>query len=290
MAKGSSKKISVIIPVYNREKTIERALRSVLQQTYSNLEVIVVDDCSTDNSVKVVEDIEDDRVKIVRLKKNSGACHARNVGIKMANGDFVAFQDSDDEWMPDKIDKQILYMDGADINFCAFKRISGRKRTRVPDANFVLPKTSEDMTRIILVENFISTQTILARKEVFENNRFDENLPRFQDWDLVIRLSKVAKFSYCNEPLVSIYVQNDSITRNPKKGWNALNIIWQKYKNYIENSEDIHYSFLRKRCILGLKIGKNMAKSAKEFLRWKFDPKVFAVFIFSIIRFSRKQE
>ena len=88
--------VSVIIPVYNREKTIKKAIESVLEQTYTDLEVIIVDDCSTDKTIEVVESIADKRIRLVKSPKNGGACKARNLGIDHANGELIAFQDSDD--------------------------------------------------------------------------------------------------------------------------------------------------------------------------------------------------
>lgn len=95
--------VSVIIPSYNRENTIVRAVNSVLNQTYKDIEVIVVDDCSKDRTLELLSSIKDERLKFFKLEKNSGACVARNFGIEKANGEFIAFQDSDDEWLPEKL-------------------------------------------------------------------------------------------------------------------------------------------------------------------------------------------
>jgi len=96
--------ISVIMPTYNRARTLKRAIDSVLAQTYSDIELIVVDDCSTDNTKDIVDKYSDERLRYVRLKKNSGACVARNVGIEKAKGEYIAFQDSDDYWEKEKIE------------------------------------------------------------------------------------------------------------------------------------------------------------------------------------------
>ena len=94
---------SVIIPVYNRERMIERAVRSVLTQTYADFEVIVVDDGSTDGSAAVVESIADSRVRLVPMAKNCGVSEARNEGVRQASGELIAFLDSDDEYLPEKL-------------------------------------------------------------------------------------------------------------------------------------------------------------------------------------------
>ena len=98
-------KISVIIPTYNRGNMIERAVRSVLNQTYNNIEVIVVDDGSTDNTEEVIKDIKDTSVIYIK-EANAGACVARNKGIDVSSGDYIAFLDSDDEWFPEKLEIQ----------------------------------------------------------------------------------------------------------------------------------------------------------------------------------------
>ena len=108
--------ISVIIPVYNREKTIKYCLDSVLTQTYKNLEVILVDDCSTDNSINIINSYNDSRIKLFTLDKNSGAQYCRNFGIKKASYDWIAFLDSDDEWLPDKLEKQVQILAEHEFN------------------------------------------------------------------------------------------------------------------------------------------------------------------------------
>ena len=102
-------KVSVIIPTYNREKTILRAVQSVLDQTYTNLEVLVIDDGSTDGTAEIVRGIEDDRVKYIVLEQNGGQAKARNTGVQMAEGEWIAFQDSDDCWHKNKLEIQMTY-------------------------------------------------------------------------------------------------------------------------------------------------------------------------------------
>lgn len=102
--------ISVIIPSYNRAFILTDAINSVLLQTYKNIELLFVDDCSTDNTEEIVKNITDSRFHYIRLEKNSGACTARNRGIKEAKGDYIAFNDSDDQWHIDKLEKQLSFL------------------------------------------------------------------------------------------------------------------------------------------------------------------------------------
>ena len=94
--------VSVVLPVYNREDTIARAINSVLNQSYTNFELIIVDDCSTDDSLRVAHEFQDDRVNVIALQQNVGANSARNKGAMEAQGQYIAFQDSDDEWLDRK--------------------------------------------------------------------------------------------------------------------------------------------------------------------------------------------
>lgn len=111
--------VSIITPVYNAEKYIEDTINSVLNQNYCNWELFLVDDCSTDNSMIILEEFakKDNRIKIIQLKENSGAATARNVGIERAKGRYIAFLDSDDIWMSNKLEVQINFMKENDISF-----------------------------------------------------------------------------------------------------------------------------------------------------------------------------
>lgn len=261
--------VSVIIPSYNREKTIERAVMSVLNQTYKDLELIVVDDCSKDNTVEVLKSIKDDRLKIIRLEKNSGACVARNVGVENAQGDYIAFQDSDDEWLLDKLEKQmaIFEKEKVDLVFCAFNRFGLGK-------NLTCPKLSEGIVerKVLLEDSRISTQTLVGKKECFENVKFDPEMPRLQDYDITIRLSKKYSIYFVNEPLVNMYVQNDSISKNKNKMIRAETIIFSKYKDDIEKYKDFKYHNM-----LGLASAKRKSgyKSSYEYKTlYKMKPSV----------------
>jgi len=105
--------VSVIISTYNRAHLIGRAIQSVLNQTYQDFEVIVVDDGSTDNTEEIVKSFNDPRIRYIRHEKNKGAAAARNTGIKAARGKYIAFQDSDDEWLPEKLEKQMKVFENA---------------------------------------------------------------------------------------------------------------------------------------------------------------------------------
>ena len=286
--KEKSGKVSIIIPTYNREKTLERAVNSILNQTYSNIEVIIVDDCSIDNTQKMVMSWKNEKIKYYRLPKNSGACAARNYGIQMASGEYIAFQDSDDEWMKEKIEKQLEKMKQTDtmVTFCAFNfiNINSQEKIKIPDTDI---SNLPDMTKSLFYKNFISTQTIVGKKEVFNRIKFDTTLPRFQDWDLAIRLSKEYRISYLDEILVNLYIQKDSMTVNNQKGYDGLKILYNKYKEDIKKDENIEYAFKIQMAKFLFNKGKYCPEELKEVLQKKFNMKIFIYYISCITKTNK---
>lgn len=238
------KMISVIIPVYNRENTIEKSIKSVLNQTYHKLEIIIVDDGSNDNTFSVIKKIKDSRIRIFSYRQNRGACYARNIGIKNARGEYIAFQDSDDKWYVDKLKRQVDFIEktNSDFVFCGMNRIDDIQNMR-----FYYPKRKlkrgKDIHKQLLYENMISTQTMLMKRKVCEKIKFDEKIKKFQDWDYVIRVSKLFKIEYLNEALVDSFVQVDSISVNVSN-YNALRVIYNKYKQEIQEDRRIYARYL----------------------------------------------
>lgn len=275
--------VSVVIPVYNREELIRTCIESVLQQTLKNLEVIVVDDCSTDKTVEVVNSIQDPRVlPCVCLEKNSGANYARNKGVSLATGTYIAFQDSDDVWLFDKLQKQLEYLEqgGFDFVFCGMERIDPFRGLKEYFPQYKFDERKE-IQKQILYENCISSQCMFITKEMFETIKFDNEIRRFQDWDFAIRASRVAKIGYLNEALVISEIQENSISRNVSQ-YDSLLVIYNKYKEIIVENKRINARFLKK---MGddffRKESKKAADLYKESLKNWFTGKVFLKYIFS---------
>ncbi|MBO0440378.1 glycosyltransferase family 2 protein [Candidatus Enterococcus ikei] len=230
--------ISVIIPSYNRSDTILRAVDSVLNQTYSDIELLVVDDGSTDDTLKVLSDIKDSRLTIIKTKENNGATYARNLGIDQSKGEYIAFQDSDDLWYPNKLQKQLDFIRSskADIVACAMKSKEVGKNSGTCTRN--LGNHGELITSAdLLPQNFISTQTILGKKKVFLEEKFDEQIPRYQDWELMLRITKKFKVYFDNEVLVDQFIQKDSITKNMDKSFFSLNKIIEANRDILDNDK-----------------------------------------------------
>jgi len=218
--------ISVIIPTYNRAHIIAKSIKSVLNQTITPLEIIIVDDHSTDNTRDIIKSFNHPSIKYVMNTFSKGANGARNTGIMLAKGKYIAFQDSDDLWRPTKLEKQLQLMESnenIDMCFCSLE-MTNNKRGIVPKRKV----NSNEVQKELIKSNFISTQTIFIKKEVAEENLFDENLKRFQDWDFCIRISKNYKIEHINETLVNVEVQNDSISNNEKL-LTSLDQLFNKY-------------------------------------------------------------
>jgi glycosyltransferase involved in cell wall biosynthesis len=186
-------KVSIIIPTYNAAKFLDRTTKSVLNQTYKNWELIIVDDASEDNTRKIIKNWErkDERIKGIFLDKNSGGpAHPKNVGIQRAKGELIAFLDHDDEWMPEKLEKQVIFLNESDskcgLVTCDFF-INRDGRT----SEYITPVyDSHDQIPRILRGNFVhSCSSIVVKKEVFDRvGVFDEFLKTSDDWDLYLRL------------------------------------------------------------------------------------------------------
>lgn len=233
--------VSVIIPSYNREKTIVRAVNSVLNQSYKNLEVIVVDDCSSDNTASVLRVIADSRFRYIKLEKNSGACVARNTGVRLAKGNYIAFQDSDDYWHKDKIEKQLQYMKENNLDFCscAFTRIT--KKTNIIVSGINIPNTNEDIWCSLLNYNWVSTQTIVCKKECFEKIGFDRAIKRYQDWDFALQAANFFNIGHITDSLVDVYLQSDSITNTVHNDEAMLKVIKKHEKDVCTNKMYAQY-------------------------------------------------
>jgi glycosyltransferase involved in cell wall biosynthesis len=214
--------VSVVIPAYNRAATIAAAIESVLRQTYSDFELVVVDDGSTDGTLAAAEAVRDPRVRLVAAPRNLGAAGARNLGVEEARGAWVAFQDSDDEWLPRKLEKQMARLaGGAHLGaYCGLLTLGGledrpgeRIRLRyVPDPSVVPADGS--ILPALLRGNAVSTQTLVVRRDLFrELGGFDAGTTPIEDWDFVLRLAARGPVAFVDEPLVHQRFSPNSITR-----------------------------------------------------------------------------
>ena len=237
--------ISVIIPTYNRAELLKRAAQSVLAQTYKDFELIIVDDGSTDNTKEIVESLNDSRIVYV-YQKNAGACVARNNGIEHAKGEYIAFHDSDDVWHSNKLELQMqaLIANNADVVFSKMNRYQDGKVVEVLSTYFKEGFLAKDNLPFA-----IGTQTIFGKAEVFKNTKFDPEMPRFQEFEMLIRAQKKYSIFCLDKPLVDYFIQNDSISAQPKKYLLAWKLILSKHKKLIEeykaSSDRMGYNLLK---------------------------------------------
>ncbi len=256
-----SELISVIIPSYNRKDKLPVCIESVLNQTYSNIELIVVDDASTDGTKELFNEISDSRLIYLRYDENHGACYARNYGAERSHGKIIAFQDSDDIWHPDKLEKQLKHLleSRADMSFCGMNRVS------MDGSHYyypVHPYEPEHSLANFLAENRASTQTMLMHRYVWEQLRFDDTFRRYQDWDFAIRAAANFELAYLPEALVESEVGGDSISF-AVNSYPALVKLYTKHKALYEQYPESDAVMNRR---MGRRIHKiQPAKAAEHF-------------------------
>lgn len=207
--------VSVIIPAYNAEPFIEDTVRSVLDQTFSDLEVILVDDGSTDGTVARLEKFGD-RIRVER-QGNGGVAKARNTGVRIATGEWIAFLDADDLWLPDKLERQLaapsavmVYSDRYNIG----------ARGELPELqSLVTPMHGGDVFVTLLTDgNFITNTSVMVRRALFEQmGGFFTGLNGTEDWDLWIRIAEQHAIHFVNEPLVRYRFHPGGISRNYRR-------------------------------------------------------------------------
>ena len=201
--------VSVVIPCFNRGHCIKTCIESVLSQSFQDLEVIVVDDGSEDDTRDQVFSLSDPRVRYIAHESNRGGAAARNTGIKASQSEFLAFLDSDDRWAPDKLQKQVQLFrtKGEDYGF-SYTWLIGRD----PDGEELwrLNRTIDGLAEEeLLVENCVGTfSSVIARQTVLQAvGGLDEKMRSCQDWDLYVRLNAITKVCCVQEYLV-YYQQN----------------------------------------------------------------------------------
>lgn len=233
---------SIIIPVHNREKTLPMCIESILSQTYPNFELIMVDDHSTDNSIKVIKDYQKKDSRIILINQTQGrkgAQQARNTGIYNAHYDWIMFNDSDDTWKNNKI--EIEYNKLKELNIDPYAVIYSDcivYDVETDNQHFwTLPHISpENSFKDLLLTSGPMFQSILCSKKLLsEVNYLDESIPKYQEWDTSLRLARKGKFYHISEPLYVYYIgAEDTMSKNQIKSLiGSCNVI-NKYKDDIK--------------------------------------------------------
>jgi glycosyltransferase involved in cell wall biosynthesis len=206
----------VIIPTHNRASLLPRAINSVLAQTFSDFELFVVDDASNDETARVIQGFSDSRITYIRHEVNRGESESRNTGIRNARGEYIAYLDDDDEWVPEKLDKQVKVMDssppetGVVYTGCDYVELgTGRKlgTQKVYQRGRVLEH--------LLTKNFIPGPTALVRKKCFQKvGEYDPTVRYGPDWEMWIRIARYFDFEAIPEPLYRYSIHANQLTAN----------------------------------------------------------------------------
>ncbi|MBI2953254.1 MAG: glycosyltransferase [Chloroflexi bacterium] len=206
--------VSVLLPSYNRAPYVERAIRSALDQTYQDIEVIVVDDGSTDNTGEVVRHITDPRVRYI-YQENKGICGALNAAFHAANGPYIAIMGSDDIWLPELLTEEVRVLETQPGIGLVYARAQGMDVNEIPLTKFLgVPEKYPGQTfkSLIYGDHVCGITTVVRRKHIEEVGLWDENIIANEDWDMWLRLSLVCQFHFIDKVLARYRVHSGNIT------------------------------------------------------------------------------
>lgn len=199
--------ISVVIPAYNRSSTIGISIRSVLAQTFQDFEIIVVDDGSSDNTRDVIQSIADKRIQLICHDHNLGAAVARNTGMRVAKGEYIAWLDSDDEWLPEKLDIQLQALgvlnSGGRACYTAYELIENGK------SRFYIPEHTDYKKLFLACDQAPGSSLLFERSLLQEIGYLDTSLRRYEDWDWLLRYCSKYRLVAVDQPLTRVHFTPD---------------------------------------------------------------------------------
>lgn len=199
--------VSIVITTYNYAEYLARCVDSVLDQTYQNIEVIIVNDGSTDNTDQIVDRYHKSGMIRYIKQQNAGQTIAKNNGLRECTGEFIAFLDADDYWMRDKLEKQLAVFAGDEKLGVVYTRAKWIDKNDKPTIINDLKTHSGWVTNHFVFDNFVHFSSVLVRKNCFEDvGVFDESLDMGIDWELWLRVSKYYKFAFIDEQLIAYRV------------------------------------------------------------------------------------
>jgi len=244
--------VSVVMPVYNGEKYLREAIESVLNQSYSNIELIIVNDASTDSTKSIIHSYSDSRIQYVENEVNLGIVKSRNRGIDASNGEFIANLDSDDIAVPERIEKQLAFLsDNPDFGMCGtFYHTIDSKGNQIQPLQF--PTTNEDIITSMLLGNCFGNSTVMIRGHFARELKYRTGYDIAEDFDLWCRISKISKLA--NLPfygtLYRVHGNNVSIAKMNELLTVERKIIRQILEDlrieFTEKEFDMHVNFFKR--------------------------------------------
>ncbi len=250
--------VSAIITTKNRADLLPRAIESVLKQTYQNLEIIVVDDGSSDQTPAVIAEYQKENVIIlIRNEKSVGACRARNQGIERAQGEFVAGLDDDDQWHPERIS---ILLQSYDDSFAC---ITSNDRRITSNRSVIWRKKKQITLDDLLYSNSVGNQVLAKKQRILDVGGFDESLRAAQDYDLWIRLcEKFGPIKVVQKPLQNIYNETsaDRIS-NPKSQLHGYLSVYKKHKSKMSRDQ-------RRYHLYNIRLAQGKISSIPELIGW----------------------
>lgn len=240
-------KVSIIIPTYNRAYCIRRSIDSILAQTYKDFELIIVDDGSTDETEQIIAEYisSNPAIRYIKTPSNGGVSAARNLGMKEALGEYIAFQDSDDYWLPDKLEKQMSAIEasGADFSYTYVKyTLADNSTIIIPDPNTPLENMSGQIYQQLLHSNLVGAPTLLIHKRCYQTiGGFDTTLPALEDYDYALRLSQHFNAVFVSEPLILSTLSDNGVSANAVNHFSASCTLIGRYKKDLLTCNEFDY-------------------------------------------------
>jgi glycosyltransferase involved in cell wall biosynthesis len=265
--------VSVIMPSYNRAYIVGRAIKSVLSQTYTNFELIIIDDGSTDDTAEVVKSFNDSRIIYVKHARNLGIASARNTGIDVSRGEYIAFLDSDDEWLPDKLREQLIAFEEAPSDVGAvYTQMQNTGKGKTTYLHRKTPPEGNIHKHVLSGLPIYLVTLMVKRKYLEQTGIFDKDFVFADDWDFCIRLSKICNFRFVKTPLAIRYIESDSISVNSPILPRELEKILNKHFDEIRKDRRVlvvHYAWLgRVWCLMN-----NLVEGRRYYARaWRANP------------------
>jgi glycosyltransferase involved in cell wall biosynthesis len=256
--------ISVVLPVYNCALYIEEAINSILNQTIQDFEIIIIDDCSVDETVKIVQSIGDTRIKLILKEENKGLIDSLNIGFKEAKGKYIARMDGDDISLPERFKKQLgILQNNSDIKVCGcWLQLFGNSVEIIKHKEF-----HDEIVARLLLSCSMSMGAVMFNRKTFESYSFDENKKHVEDYDFWSRVAWAGKFHNIQEVLYYYRTHNSQVTKlyNDMQRYGDIGIKLFLFKKLKYNTEFFSDEMITKMLLLNKPIE---IKDFKLFLKW----------------------